>query len=72
MPKLDGIHLEEENILESRPIKSNYPKKNKYQKKMDMYIDLYEFLKESKNEMYIPLFDVSRFTSHSVKCLVKD
>jgi len=72
MPKQDGIHLEEENIVETRPKKPKHPKKNKYQKKMDMYIDLYEFLKESKNEMYLPLFDVSRFTSYSVKCLVKD
>jgi hypothetical protein len=71
MPNLD---IEEEpTYAETQRYLKNAPNsRKKYQKKMDIYIDLYEFLKEAKNELYIPIFDVSRFTSQSIKMVVKD
>lgn len=60
VPKMETAHY------------SHRPQRKNYQKKMDMYIDLYQFLKECKNELYLPLFDISDFSSRSVKMLVKD
>lgn len=70
MPKPKEINSDDDIVLnDSRPKKNQ--NKN-YQKKMDMYYYLYENIQESRNELYVPIFDVNRFNSQTVKKFVKD